>query len=94
MTDPDRERVVVPDEPRVEHHTTVVDTGRGGGGGGALAAIVLVLIVVVLLFLYFGGYLSRVAGRTDINVNVAAPKVELPDVKIDTPAAQPANKTQ
>jgi hypothetical protein len=72
----------------VERETVVVQSGRDGGGGGAVAAILVILVIGVLAFLYFGGYLQRAADRTDINVNVAAPKIELPDVKIETPPAQ------
>ena len=42
----------------------------------------------MLAFLYFGGYLQRAADKTDINVNVAAPKIELPDIRIETKAPE------
>jgi len=83
------------DNRPVERETTVIHTGgRDGGSGGAIAAILVILVIAVLAFLYFGGYLQRAADQTDINVNVAAPKIELPDIKIETPPAaqqQPAD---
>ena len=78
------------DEDRpVERETTVIHTdgGGGGGGGGAIAAILVILVIAVLAFLFFGGYLQQAADKTDINVNVSAPKIELPDVRIETPPA-------
>jgi hypothetical protein len=85
------------DDRPVERETTVIHTdgGGGGGGGGAVAAILVILVIAVLAFLFFGGYLQRAADKTDINVNVAAPKIELPDIRIETPPAaqqqQPAD---
>jgi hypothetical protein len=52
-----------------------------------------VLILGLAAFLFFGGYLRRVADRTDVNVNVSAPNIQLPDVQITPPATQPTNKT-
>jgi hypothetical protein len=78
------------DDRPVERETTVIHTGGGGGGGGAIAAILVVLVIAVLAFLFFSGYLQQAADKTDINVNVAAPRIDLPDIKIETPpAAQP-----
>jgi predicted metalloprotease len=77
------------EDREVERETVVVQGGRdGGGGGGAIAAILVILVIAVLAFLFFGGYLQRAADKTDINVNVSAPKIELPDIKIETPPAQ------
>ena len=74
------------DERPVERETVVVASGdRGGGSGGAIAAILVILVIAVLAFLYFGGYLQRAADETNINVGVEAPKIELPDVHIETP---------
>lgn len=82
------------DDRPVERETTVIHTG-GGGGGGAIAAILVILVIAVIAFLFFGGYLQRAADKTDINVNVTAPKIELPDIRIETPPAaqqqQPAD---
>lgn len=75
------------DDRPVERETVVVSSDRGGGGG-AIAAILVILVIAVLAFFYFGGYLQRAADKTDINVNVAAPKIELPDVRIETAPAQ------
>ncbi|HYN46909.1 MAG TPA: hypothetical protein VES64_09475 [Allosphingosinicella sp.] len=73
----------------VERETTVINTGGGGGGGGGtIVAVVVLLVLVVLAFVYFGGYLGRAVDNTDINVNVDAPKIELPDVSIETPPAR------
>ncbi|MEA3013820.1 MAG: hypothetical protein QOD42_2365 [Sphingomonadales bacterium] len=77
-----------PERP-VTHETTVINTGERRGGAGTLIAIVLVLIVATLAFLYFGGYLQRAAKSTNINVNVDAPKIELPDVHIERPKSEP-----
>jgi hypothetical protein len=83
------------DDRPVERETTVIHTDGGGGGGGAIAAILVILVIGVLAFLFFGGYLQQAADKTDINVNVAAPKIDLPDIKIETPPAaqqqQPAD---
>ena len=75
-------------ETPVTHETTVINTGGGGGGGGTIVAVVVVLVLVVLAFVYFGGYLQSAADDLDVNVNVAAPNVELPDVTIETPPAR------
>jgi hypothetical protein len=78
------------DEPErpVTHETTVINTGERRGGGGTLIAIVLLLVVVTLGFLYFGGYLQRAASRTDVDV-----KVDLPDINIDRGNSQPAGNS-
>lgn len=77
-------------ERPVTHETTVINTGERGGGG-MVAALVVVVIIALALFLYFGGYLNRVADKADVNVNVSVPKVELPDINIDTRPSQPSN---
>lgn len=75
----------------VERETVVVDTDRDRGSGGAIAAILVILVIGVLAFLFFGGYLQKAADETNINLNVGAPKIELPDIRIDNPApAAPA----
>ncbi len=80
------------EDPRpVERETTVIQTGERGGGGGAVAAVVALVVLALIAFLYFGGFLDRAADKVDVDVNVAVPKVELPDVKIDTaPPPAPA----
>ena len=92
MVEGEKETVIVEEPaPRVERETTVVATD-GGGGGGAVVAIVVVLLLALLAFLYFGGYLGRAADEVDVNVNVEAPKVDVPDVDINLPPpSQPAN---
>lgn len=75
------------DDRPVVHETTVINTGRRGGGG-VVAVLALLVVVIVALVVYFGGYLHRVekaADKVDVNVNVALPKVRLPDVRIDSP---------
>jgi hypothetical protein len=77
-------------ERPVTHETTVINTGERGGGAGMVAALVVVVILALAAFLYFGGYLRHVADKTDIDVNVNVPKVELPDIHLDTHPNQPA----
>ncbi|HET9427898.1 MAG TPA: hypothetical protein VFO69_06020 [Allosphingosinicella sp.] len=85
----DRERVEIEPERRVEHETTVINTGeRSGGSGGLIAAIVLLLVVAILAFLFFSGSFDQAADEVGVNVNVEAPditipEVEVPDVDID-----------
>lgn len=78
------------DEPErpVTHETTVINTGERRGGG-SLIAIVLLLVVATLAFLYFGGYLQRAADKTNININVDAPKIDMPDINIERPRSEP-----
>ena len=75
MTDPDRDR-----EPEVvrdvERTTTVVSTGGDRGGGGALLAV---------LYFVFSGSFNRAADEVGVNVNVEAPKVDVPDVNLKVP---------
>lgn len=82
MTDPDRDREPVHETDR----TTIVHAdGNRGGGGGVIVAIVAILALLVLLYLFFGGGLNRAADEVGVNVNVDAPKVELPDVTVKVP---------
>ena len=53
-----------------------------------LLAVVVLLVLAVGAFLYLGGYLQRAADEVDVNVNVEAPNVELPDIKIETPKSR------
>lgn len=80
------------EERPAERETVIVDSGSRGGGGGTIAAILVVLVIAVLAFLFFGGYFGRAVDKGDINVNVALPKVELPDIHIDNPV--PAQQSQ
>lgn len=85
------------DDRPVTHETTVINTGRRGGGGGVIAVLALLVVVIVCLVIYFGGYLHRVeraADKVDVNVNVAVPKVTLPDIHIDTGRNQAATANQ
>jgi hypothetical protein len=86
----ERERIVeVEPEPVVERHTTVVSTGGDRGGGGTLLAVVLLVAALVVLFLLFGrGLLSSAGDDLNVNVDVKAPDVNLPEAP---PPAKPAN---
>jgi hypothetical protein len=84
MTDPDRGPETVRDTER----TTIIQTdgGRERGGGGALLAIVLILALLAVLYFVFGGGFNRAADNVGVNVNVAAPKIDIPDkVEIKVP---------
>ena len=83
MTDPDRERETVRDTER----TTIIQTDgdRARGGGGLLLAVVLILVLLAVLYFVFGGSLNRAADDVGVNVKVAAPKVEVPDVDVKVP---------
>ena len=82
MTDHDRDREPI----RETERTTVVQTGGDrGGGGGVIVAIVAIVALLVLLYLFFGGGLNRAADKVGVNVNVDAPKVDLPDVNVKIP---------
>ena len=82
MTDPDRERETVRETDR----TTIVHTdgGRGRGGGVLLAAVVIIVLLAILYFVFSGSF-NRAADEIGVNVNVEAPKVEVPDVNIKVP---------
>lgn len=77
-----------PERP-VTHETTVINTGERRGSGGTVIAIVLVLIVATLAFLYFGGYLQRAADKTNIDVKVEAPRIDMPDINVERPKSEP-----
>lgn len=81
MTDPDRE---IPGEPvRETERTTIIQTdgGRKGGGGVVVAVIAILALLAILYFVFTGGF-GRTADSIGVNVNVDAPKVELPDVDL------------
>ena len=81
MSDHDRDRETIRETDR----TTVVHTDGGRSGGGVLIAIVLILAVLALLFFLFGGGFNRTADEVGVNVDVDAPKVEVPDVNVKIP---------
>ncbi|MDT9597884.1 hypothetical protein [Sphingosinicella rhizophila] len=86
MSDQDRDREPVRPEPiRETERTTVIQTDRGRGGGGIMIAIILLIAVLALLFFLFGGDLTGGADKGDINVNVEAPELKLPDVDLKVP---------
>ena len=78
----------------VERETTIIPTGERGGGAGLIIAIVLLAIVGALAFFYLSGGLQRAADDVDVNVNVAAPDLKLPDITVTPPPApaEPADK--
>ena len=53
----------------------------------------LLYLVSITAFFFLGGYFDRAIDKGDINVNVAAPNIELPDVQITPPASEPSNKS-
>ncbi|HEX8224801.1 MAG TPA: hypothetical protein VF605_13365 [Allosphingosinicella sp.] len=84
MTDPDRERE--PETVReVERTTTVVSTGGDRGGGGALLAVLVIVVLLAVLYFVFSGSFNRAADEVGVNVNVEAPKVDVPDVNLKVP---------
>lgn len=81
MTDPDRERETVRDTER----TTIIQTDGGrdrSGGGGVILAVVAILALLAVLYFVFSGSFNRAADSVGVNVNVEAPKVEMPNVKM------------
>lgn len=80
-------------ERPVERETTIIHTdGGGGGGGGVIAAVIVLFVLGAIAFFFFGGYFEKAADDVNVNVNVEAPKIDVPDIKIETPSApQPAN---
>lgn len=84
MTDPDRDRE--PETVReVERTTTVVSTGGDRGGGGALLAVLVIVVLLAVLYFVFSGAFNRAADDVGVNVNVEAPKVDVPDIKLEVP---------
>ena len=84
MSDHDRERETVRDTDR----TTIIrtDGDRDRGGSGVLIAVVLIIALLGLLFFLFGGsFFNRAADNVGVNVNVAAPKIDVPDINVKVP---------
>ncbi len=84
MTDPDREREIPRDTVRDTERTTIIQTdgGRDRGGGGVILAIVLILALLAVLYFVFSGSFNRAADEVGVNVNVEAPKVEMPSIDV------------
>ncbi|QAY78818.1 hypothetical protein [Sphingosinicella sp. BN140058] len=91
MSDYDRPPGQAPDPPPIHDHvterTTIVTTETGHrSSGGWIVAILLVVALLAILFLVFGDRFGRAAEDVGVNVNIDAPKVEIPDtVKIEVP---------
>lgn len=84
MSDYDREPEPVRETERT--NTTVVTTGGDrGGGGGVLLAVLVILVLLAVLYFVFSGSFNRAADKVGVNVNVDAPKVEVPDVNVKVP---------
>ena len=82
----DYNRDPVPERERVTEHTTIVTNDGGRRGGGWLVAILVLIVLLVALFLVFGNVFNRAADEVGVNVDIDAPKVEMPDsIKIDVP---------
>jgi hypothetical protein len=81
MTDPDREREIPRETVRDTERTTIIQTdgGRDRGGGGVILAVILILALLAVLYFVFSGSFNRAADSVGVNVNVDAPKVDMPD---------------
>ena len=88
MQDHDREPVR---ERETERNTTTIitDDGERRGGGGVLIAILVLILLAVLAFFLLGDGLSERGGEGDINVNIDAPEVTVPDVELPEVDANP-----
>ena len=84
MTDPDREREIPRETVRDTERTTIIqtDSGRDRGGGGVILAVLLVLVLLGVLYFLFSGSFNRAADEVGVNVNVEAPKVDVPAVDL------------
>lgn len=81
MTDPDRESEIPRDTVRETERTTIIQTDGGRrGGGGVVLAVVLILALLAVLYFVFSGSFNRAADSVGVNVNVEAPKVEMPSI--------------
>ncbi|HEY0113027.1 MAG TPA: hypothetical protein VGB59_07715 [Allosphingosinicella sp.] len=83
MGDHDRDR----DYVRETDRTTIVhaDGGERRGGGGLVIGLVLLLALLALLFFLFGGSFNRTGDKVGVEVDVDAPKVEVPNVNVKVP---------
>mgnify|MGYP004492444787 CR=1 FL=1 len=84
MTDPDRDREIPRETVRDTERTTIIQTdgGRDRGGGGVILAVVLILALLAVLYFVFSGSFNRAADEVGVNVNVEAPKVDVPSVEL------------
>ncbi|HLL31811.1 MAG TPA: hypothetical protein VK403_12520 [Allosphingosinicella sp.] len=84
MTDPDRDREIPRETVRDTERTTIIQTdgGRDRGGGGVILAVVVILALLAVLYFVFSGSFNRAADEVGVNVNVEAPKVDMPDVSV------------
>lgn len=70
------------DKVRDTERTTIVQTDGDRGGGGLLVALLVLVLLVVLLFFLFGGGLTGGGEEGDVNVNVEAPELTVPDIEV------------
>ena len=78
----DRDRDTVRDTER----TTIIQSdGDRGGGGGVVLALVALLVLGAVLFLLFGDGLGRGGDEGDVNVNIEAPEIDVPDINVTLP---------
>ena len=50
-----------------------------------LLAVILILVLLAILYFVFSGSFNRAADEVGVNVNVEAPKVDVPDVDLKVP---------
>ncbi len=82
-----------PDNVReTERNTTIIhtDSDRSGGGGMLVALVILVLLAALLFYLFSGGF-GRTADEGDINVNIEAPDLTVPEVQLPAVDAPPSD---
>ena len=91
-----RETVVVEETPRVvEKETTIVSGGGDRGGGGLLAAVLVLAVLAILAFLWLSGGFERAADEVGVNVNVEAPKIDVPEkIEVDLPDVTTSDNKQ
>ena len=84
MTDPDRQREIPNETVRDTERTTIIQTdgGRDRGGGGVMLAVLAILALLGILYFVFSGNFNSAADSVGVNVNVEAPKVEMPSVDL------------
>jgi hypothetical protein len=84
MTDPERGREIPRETVRDTERTTIIHTdgGRDRGGGGIILAVLVILVLLGVLYFIFSGSFNRAADEVGVNVNVEAPKIDVPNVEL------------